>query len=211
MILTNIKTSRIPNRVNLIFSNGSYLPLFIDDVVKLSLHKNEKIDEEKIDHLKSLSLSYLGREYALRQIAISPKTEKIIAQKLKIYFIKITKKFNLLSSSCDSIISQIISELNEKKLLNQPDFVNYFIQKNKLKSVTAIKFLLKQKGVDISSLKLPFLNEKESIKKILSKKRIDSEKMLDFNYKNKIYSTLYRAGFQLDDIKAAIDEYLALQ
>ena len=45
----------------------------------------------------------------------------------------------------------------------------------------------------------------------MSKKRIDSEKMLDFNYKNKIYSTLYRAGFQLDDIKAAIDEYLALQ
>lgn len=212
MILTNIKASRIPNRVNLIFFDGFYLPLFIDDVVKLSLHKNEKIDEEKLNQIKSLSLSYLGREYALRQIAISPKTEKIIAQKLKIYFIKITKKFNLLSSfSYNSIIDQIISELNDKKLLNQSDFVNYFIQKNKSKSATAIKFLLKQKGVDISSLKLPFLNEKESIKKILSKKRIDNKMMFDYNYKNKVYASLFRAGFQLDDIKAAIDEYLTLQ
>ena len=61
LVLTNIKTSRIPNRVNLTFSDDSYIPFFIDDVIKLSLQKNQNIDEEKFSDIISASLSYLGR------------------------------------------------------------------------------------------------------------------------------------------------------
>ena len=79
LTLTDIKTSRIPNRVNLTFSDQSYLPFFIDDVVKLSLTKNQSISPEIFDKIVSASLFYLGKEYALRQVAISPKTQKIIS------------------------------------------------------------------------------------------------------------------------------------
>jgi len=210
--LVNIKISRIKNRVNLVFSDGNYLPFFIDDVVRLSLVKHQELSLEKLEQIKSLALLYLGKEYALRQIAISPKTEKILSRKLKIYFLKTTQKFKLLSSiSRDSITNQIIGDLKTKKLLNQASFIDYFIKKNKYKSVAEIKFLLKQQGVDISSLNIPSDNEGDSIKKILSKKHINQELMSDFSFKNKLYASLFRKGFTMSVIKTAIDEYLSLQ
>ena len=212
MDLTNIKTSRIPNRVNLIFSDGSYLPFFIDDVVRLKLVKNQALDPDQLDQIISTSLSYLGREYALRQIAISPKTETLISQKLRIFFIKKTQKFKLFSqANFLNIAKGIIQDLKDKNLLNQKDFVNYFINKNKSKSASEIKFLLRQKGVDLSEVDIPVGNEIGSIKKILAKKRVNRELMADFNYKNKLYASLFRHGFQISDIKAAIDDYLSLQ
>lgn len=210
--LTNIKISRIPNRVNLTFSDGSYLPFFIDDVVRLSLVKNQELDSEKLTQIISFSFTYLGKEYALRQIAISPKTETIVAQKLKIYFIRLSQKFKLFSQiSSKSVIEKIIKEIKSRGLFNQSDFIAYFVNKNKSKSINEIKFLLRQKGIDPSSLNLSSKNELESIKKILSKKKINKEFMADFNLKNKLYASLFRAGFQISDIKAAIDDYLSLQ
>ncbi len=212
LVLTNIKTSRIPNRVNLTFSDDSYIPFFIDDVIKLSLQKNQNIDEEKFSDIISASLSYLGREYALRQIAISPKTEKILSQKLKIFFIKTTRKYkHFIDFKADQIISNIITDLNSKKLLNQDDFVKSFLAKNKKKSTNQIKFLLAQKGIDTNSVDIPKNDDLESIKRILTKKRITKEILTDFKAKNKLYASLFRQGFDISDIKAAIDELVTLQ
>jgi len=212
MILTNIKTSRIPNRVNLIFSDGSYLPLFIDDVFVLSLSKNQDIDDLKLKEIQDKSLFYLGREYALRQIAISPKIEKIVVQKLKIYFLKTKKKFSL-NQNFQPTIDKIIDYLNSQKLLNQDNFVDFFINKNKSKSSAQIAFLLKSLGVDVSAYRHLLSNKDDSsiIQKILSKKKITKEYLSDFKSKSKILSSLYRRGFNSDDISNAIDCYLKLK
>lgn len=210
--IVNIKTSRIKNRVNLVFSDKNYLPLFVDDVIRLSLVKNQKLTSEILDQIKSLSLLYLGKEYALRQIAISPKTEKILIQKLKIYFIKITQKYKLLSSTPNELIfNQIIIQLKERQLLDQTNFVDYFIKKNRHKSAVEIKYLLRQHGVDTSSINIPRDNENESIKKILSKKNINREILTNYKQKSKLYASLFHKGFSVSSIKAAIDEYLSLQ
>lgn len=216
MILTNIKTSRIPNRVNLIFSNKSYLPLFIDDVVKLSLKKNQKIDSQKLTLIIDSSLKYLGREYALRQIAISPKSEKVLSQKLKLFFFKKIKKFKLFSKNPNTIqiIREIISDLKSKNLLNQSDYISYFIKKNKSKSKFQIKFLLNQQGIKIDSLDFDQISPKNdlvAIKKILAKKNISSLDLTDFKSKNKLFSSLFRRGFHFDDIQTAIDDLIQLK
>lgn len=209
MILTNIKTSRVPNRVNLIFSDHSYIPFFIDDTVKLSLIKNQEIDSEKLNLIIFSSLKYLGREYALRQIAISPKTEKILFQKLRQYFFRATQKFKLFSNfSVSPIIEEIISDLKTKNLLNKSDFAQYFINKNKNKSKSQVKYLLQQQGIDFE---LSVLDDQSAIKKILAKKRIDQKYIADFKLKSKLYASLFRSGFQVSDIKAAIDDYLQLK
>jgi SOS response regulatory protein OraA/RecX len=207
--LSNIKTSRIPNRVNLVFSDQSYLPFFIDDVVKLSLVKNQELDSEKLDLIINSSLKYLGKEYALRQIAISPKSEKILSQKINQFFFRATQKFKLFSDySTSQIINEIVTELKDRNLLNKSDFAAYFIKKNKNKSQAHVRFLLQQQGIisDISTL-----DDQTAIKKILSKKRITQEFLSDFNLKNKLFASLFRSGFQISDIKAAIDDYLQLQ
>jgi SOS response regulatory protein OraA/RecX len=209
VILSNIKTSRIPNRVNLVFSDHSYLPFFIDDTVKLSLIKNSEIDPEKLNSIITASLKYLGREYALRQIAISPKSEKILSQKLRQYFFKTTQKFKLFSGfPVSPIINEIISELKSKNLLNQSDFASYFVKKNKNKSQAQVKYLLQQQGInfDVSTF-----DDQSAIKKILAKKKITEEIIADFKLKSKLYASLFRSGFQISDIKAAIDDYLQLK
>lgn len=212
LVLTSIKSSRIRNRVNLVFSDHSYLPLLVDDVIKLSLHKNDLITNEKLPQIIQSSLFYLGHEYALRQIAISPKTEKILSQKLKIYFFKISQKYQYFSNfKFDSVISQIIDDLNFKNLLNPADFIKSFMTKNRHKSANQIKFLLTQKGINTSDLILDKSNDIDSIKRILTKKKITSDFLKDFKSKNKLYASLFRQGFSLSDIKAAIDDYLALQ
>jgi len=209
VILSNIKTSRIPNRVNLVFSDHSYLPFFIDDIVKLSLVKNSEIDSEKLNLIIATSLKYLGREYTLRQIAISPKSEKILSQKLKQYFFRSIQKFKLFSDfPVSPIINEIISELKSKNLLNQSDFASYFVKKNKNKSQAQVKYLLHQQGInfDVSTL-----DDQSAIKKILAKKNVTREIIADFRLKNKLYASLFRSGFQISDIKAAIDDYLQLK
>jgi SOS response regulatory protein OraA/RecX len=215
LTLTNIKTSRVPNRVNLVFSDQSYLPFFIDDVFKLSLVKNQSIDPEKLNLIIGASLKYLGREYALRQIGISPKAEKILAQKLKQFFFRTTQKFKLfLDFPISPIINEIISELKDRNLLKSSDFVTYFVNKNKSKSKSQIKFLLNQQGIAFdSSVSDHFSPGSDliAIQKILSKKKITKEILSDFNSKNKLFASLFRRGFQLSDIKAAIDDYLRLQ
>lgn len=213
--LSNIKASRITNRVNLIFSDGSYLPFFIDDVVKLSLHKGQEVDIPQYDIIKDKSMLYLGREYALRQIAISPKTEKKLTLKLKIYFQKFKKKFNLIgTNSIASIISIIISDLNDRNLLNKTDFTTYFINKNRHKSRTEILYLLSQQGIEITPFvteQLNFGNDLELIQKYLTKKKINPQDLKDFSYRQKVMASLFRRGFKISDIKTVIDGQVNLK
>ena len=208
--LSNIKASRITNRINLIFSDGSYLPFFIDDVVKLSLHKGQDLDDHQYDIIKDKSLLYLGKEFALRQIAISPKTEKKLELKLKIYFQKFKKKYNFSEvNSVSSIINDIISDLNSRNLLNKTDFTTYFINKNRHKSRTEILYLLAQQGIESTSFIIDQLdpkNDLELIQNYLNKKKITLQDMKDFNYRQKIMASLFRRGFKISDIKAVIDD-----
>ncbi|MPN46116.1 Regulatory protein RecX [bioreactor metagenome] len=181
----------------------------------MSLHKGQEIDQKLYEIIKDTSLLYLGREYALRQIAISPKTEKTLKLKLKLFFQKIRKKFNLITSdSISIIIDQIISDLNSKNLLNQTDFVSYFINKNRHKSKTQILYLLCQQGIEITpdiTSQLSSDGDYQLIEKYFNKKRISPDLLKDFNYRQKLMSSLFRRGFKLSDIKAVIDAFLNLK
>lgn len=195
MQIISIKASKITNQVWLTFSDHSFIPFFIDDVVKLSLIKNQEIDDQKFTEIIKNCLLFKGREYALRQIAISPKIEKIIYQKLKLFFQKICFKYQIKYKNINQIIDEIIDYLNSKDLLDQKSFITYFIQKNKNKSRQQISFLLSQYGLK-SSIEN---NDIELIKKIIQKKsNVD---------KLKLKALLYRRGFNLSDINTAIDDY----
>lgn len=213
MQIVSIKASKTPNRVWITFSDSSFIPFFIDDVVKLSLVKNQEIDESKFQLIVQTCLSFTGREYALRQIAISPKTEKIINQKLKLFFRKTILKYKINTNnlSLDNISHQIIQELKDRKLLNDQDFIDYYLKKNSKKSHQQIVYSLQQLGVNSELLSLIEFNQTsdiDKIKKILTKKNIDKSKLTDYNAKNKVKASLYRRGFNLSDINRAFDDWL---
>jgi len=116
------------------------------------------------------------------------------------------------SASTAKIITDIILQLKSKKLLNPDDFISSFITRNKSKSVSEIKFLLRQKGINSQDIpNLPSKNDIDAIKTILAKKKPTRKLMADFKQKQRLYASLFRRGFQISDIKAAIDDYLSLK
>lgn len=213
MQIISIRASKQPNRVWITFSDSSFIPFFIDDVVKLGLVKNQEIDDLKFQLIIQTSLLFVGREHVLRQIAISPKTEKIINQKLKIFFRNVVTKYklNITGLNLTEISREIIDYLKAKKLLNDQDFIKYFVKKNHKKSHQQIIYMLQQFGVDQSLLSQINFNQEtdaEKIKSYLDKKNIDISKLKDFNEKNKLKASLFRRGFNISDINAAIDDLL---
>jgi regulatory protein len=213
MQITGIKASKIPNRVWINFSDSSFIPFFIDDVIKLGLIKNQEIDESKFKLIIKTCLNFVGREYALRQIAISPKTEKIINQKLKLFFRNVIIKYKLDINilNLNEINQQIIDYLKSKKLLNDLDFINYFVKKNHKKSRKQVIYMLQQFGVDqslLSQISFDQENDINKIKSYLNKKNIDKSKLTDYNEKNKLKASLFRRGFNISDINVAIDDWI---
>lgn len=213
MQIISIKASKTKNQLWLTFSDQSFIPFFIDDVVKLNLIKNQEINDSKYHLIIQTCLQFIGREYALRQIAISPKTEKILNQKLKFFFKKAILKYQIKThhQNLSEIIQQIIDELKAKKLLNDSDFINYFVKRNSKKSRQQVVYFLRQLGVNPDLLlKLEFNQESDidKIKKFLEKKNIDKSKLTNFKEKSKLKASLFRRGFNLSDINDAIDDWL---
>lgn len=216
MQIISIKASKTPNRVWVTFSDHSFIPFFIDDIVKLSLTKNQEIDNSKFQLIIKTCLYFIGREYSLRQIAISPKTEKIISQKLALFFRQTILKYKIdvNNLNINEISHQIITDLKDKNLLNDQDFVNYFVKRNHKKSRQQIIYLLHQYGVAPEFLSpsqpLPE-SDVNKIKTLLAKKNLDKSKLSDYNEKNKIKAGLFRRGFNISDINTAFDEWLNIR
>jgi len=213
MQITSIRASKIPNRVWLTFSDSSFIPFFIDDVIKLGLIKNQEIDESKFQLIIQTCLLFTSREYALRQIAISPKTEKIINQKLKIFFRNVVTKYklNINGINLNEISREIINYLKSKKLLNDQDFIKYFVKKNHKKSRQQVIYMLQQFGVNqilLSQINFNQESDLDKIKNYLDKKNIDKSNLKDFKEKNKLKASLYHRGFNLSDINTAIDDLI---
>lgn len=201
--IVSIKISRDPSKVFLTLSSGLFIPIFIDDLVKLKLKSHQEINQTELDQIVQTSLAFLFKEYTLRQISISPKTPFLISLKLRKYLDKIYFKYKFPPiHNADEIINNCISWLNTKNLLKETDFIESFINKNKYKSKTEIEFLLSQQGINNSLIKeFSFkIDDKERIKKLLKKKASKD--------KNKLIAFLIRKGFKFSDIKNSIDDLI---
>ncbi|HPD44588.1 MAG TPA: hypothetical protein PK131_00180 [Candidatus Woesebacteria bacterium] len=148
MKLQSLKPSRIKNRVNLVFDDGSYLPFLVDEALKLGLKTGQEVN---FMELKEKSTNYLAREYALRQIALSPKTEKLLRRKL-------------LHKFPNFLPDQLIQEL--KPYLEETQYINYILKRFKDRSNREISYRLKLAGINYQSQE----NDLAKIKALLKKK-----------------------------------------
>jgi len=207
-IIAIVISSRFPNRATIKFSNNSFLPLGLVAVHQLSLKKNQQIKPQKLQEITFASLKFLLKNYALRQIAISAKTEKILQQKLQVYLRQNLTKYHLSAHpNHQTIIQETLSYIKDRKLLRPQEFIDYVLRKHRHKSFFYVQNLLRQKGID--PLLIPSSSpcqEVEKIKRILNKKRLKTKDFTDHNTKNKIINSLARQGFSYSDIKIAIDD-----
>ena len=148
---------------------------------------------------------YRLSEYALRQIAISPKTSYLLRQKLKIYCQK-----NRLRAP--NTIAKVLKKIENKGLLNDQKYVEYYLRKYPKKSHNLVKLELGHRGISRQLIeKLVHYNAAQSenaIVLLLTKKKITAALMADPREKNRILSMILRKGFSLNEAKSAIDAYL---
>jgi len=204
-------SSRSNSRVFVTFSDNSYLPLDSDSVFHLHLKKNQVLTPSQYQKIVDKSLLFLLKDYALRQVALSPKTEKIITQKLGLYLKKIVSQYSIKTSpSASTLIKEVLDYLNSKNLLDPQQFVDYFIRHHSQKSYQHLCLLLGHRGVPSQFLPQPqsfSVTEKDKIKKILAKKIRSLSELSDYKNKNKLIASLARRGFSYSNIKAVIDDW----
>jgi SOS response regulatory protein OraA/RecX len=205
MILQQIRPSKSPEKIYLLFNNGSLLPLKLDDYVLEKLKSGQVITDSLFDRLSVLSLTYLLKNYALRQIAISPKIETVLRPKLNrqvdIYF----HKFSFAPIDTQPIIADLIDYLNQKKLLDPTTYASYLINRNPSKSLHYLRQLFSHHHLDHSLLTFS-TDDLIKIKKLVDKKTKSLPKPMDFKTKTRLIGFLTRKGFAYSDIKTAIDE-----
>ncbi|MFZ2153482.1 MAG: RecX family transcriptional regulator [Microgenomates group bacterium] len=204
MQILQISPSRKPQQVWLKFSDDSLLPLRVDDVVSLKLKKFIDITPEFYHTILLASGNYLLIEYCLRQLAISPKTQKILVQKLKIYVQRLVYKYKFKQDLLNQLIDPTINKIISLELLNDQNYIAYIQRKFSKKSQYEIQIILSQQGIH-TTLPIDPRQEINKIKNLIIKK-YSKTNLSDYNEKNKLINSLYRRGFAGDYIKIAIDE-----
>lgn len=199
MIIQSLKVSRSPSLIWLTFDNGRYLAIPVDDVYRHSLKKGDLIDDQKLKLLYELSFTYLLKEYAVRQIAISAKSENIIKKKLKLKYLYLHQKYQPPQLDVDQIISNIVTRLNDQHLLDETSYIESLLHRKSNKSSGYLKSLLISQGINPQKFQhlIDGSDDVSKIKKLLPNLGTDQKAILK----------LIRRGFSLNNIKAAIDDY----
>jgi len=205
MILLQIRKSKSPEKIYLLFDNGGLLPLKLDDYVLEKLKSGQEITNPLFDRLSVLSLTYLLKNYALNQIAISPKIETILRPKLLRQISYYFHKFSFASIDTSPIIADILDYLNQKKLLDPATYASYLIRRHRGKSENYLRQLFFHHHLD-TSLLFGSVNDPDQIRKLINKKTKSLPKPMDFKTKTRLIGFLLRNGFAYSDIKTVIDE-----
>lgn len=205
MILQQVRQSKSPEKIYLLFDNGNLLPLKLDDYVLEKLKPGQIITPPLFDRLSTLSLTYLLKNYALRQIAISPKIESVLHPKLlrqvSFYF----HKFSFSPVDASPIISGVIDYLNQKNLLDPSVYASYLIRRHQGKSRSYLRQLFSHYHLAPSLLPPPTA-DLDKIRILIYKKTKSISKPMDFKTKTRLIGYLTRKGFAYYDIKTVIDE-----
>lgn len=205
LLITNLKPSITGHTCTIFLTDQSSYILPLDWAVKLSLRPGLELPPDLLLKIKHQSSFYRLREYALRQIAISPKTEKILRQKMNVY----CRKHQLKLPKTTEII---INDFKSNALLDEQKYVEYYLRRYPQKSLLILKHELLHKGISRDNI-LKNIHEDSNkniaiIQTILTKKKVTPKILIDFKQKNRILSMILRKGFSIGEAKSAIDDYL---
>ncbi len=153
---------------------------------------NQPSNNSSEDHKKAFNL-------ALRYLNLRIRSTK----ELKDYLAK--KKFN------QNVIQDIVRQLTDLKFLNDKTFGESLIRnrQKKGKSSYLISYELKQKGLDektISELKENSLNDLETAKDFVERKKHLYQNLSKIEYRNKMGRLLQSRGFSFDIINKVLKE-----
>jgi len=189
---------------------------------KYRLREGDLLSEEKLAQIWKEEVLERARNKALSLIALRPRTEKEIRERLKRYL----KKSNLLSAALPvslqmalgRVIDKTIIRLKKKKLIDDKEFCRWWIEQRfvfRPRSALEIKSELFRKGIKKEMIERVFqetdYSEKKMIEKLIEKKAGHWGKMSEGERRKKLTLYLTRKGFSYKTVISVIDEKLLLK
>lgn len=199
--------------VTMFLNTGNRLVVPIDLFIALKIRVGDTLNEPKISELQTETQKCLLKEYALRQLAISPKSENLLIAKLKLALKKINQTYQIKIES-SNLVPDIIRKLKQANFFNDKEYCQHILRKYKSKSNRFIQYYLKQKGIEDEVIDEVLQNrdtstESNALSKLLAKKIIRYQKLPKHTLKNKLLAIAYQNGFPISRAKSIIDELLS--
>jgi regulatory protein len=202
-IITAIKPQRNKKRVNIYLDGKFGFGIDLENFLKLGLKDNQELTEEEVEEIVKKNEFQKIYDKLVRFATLRPRSQKEVDDWLK------RKKVH------QSLHQELFNRLKRLELLDDEKFAKWWIEQRTLfrpKGKKAIHFELRKKGL-----------EERLIKKILSKVKIDEEKIAlellekkEYRWKNltnlekrkRMSEFLARRGFAWQTIKRVIDVIL---
>jgi len=188
--ITLLKTQKSnPGRVNVYLNHRFAFAVRLLDAVVLK--PGQQLSEEEISRLKNKDERYKAYRTALNFIAYRSRSQKETERHLN------AKGFSA------QIIDQTVERLRSDKYLDDQEFARSWLKSRthrKPLSKSALRFELKQKGVDEKIIKEVLINEDDhELARICAEKKLHLWENLNHeDFKKKILNYLKRRGFNFE-------------
>ncbi len=204
MIITALQQKG--NNVLVCFDDGEFITLDHRTVTDNGLRKNDLIDDKKIEQLISDSEFLKAKDSAFHFLSRRHHSTSELRTKL------IKKKYP------KDIIEKILIDLTDKKLLDDEQFAEAFVEERSVKKkigINKLKAELFKKGINRNIIEKTLLRVDHELSYDqaleLAKRKIDSIKRKETDkrkIKAKLYSSLSARGFESELIIKVLNEIL---
>ena len=184
----------------ILLDNDTFFYLYDSEIKKLDLHEKNEIDPVLYNVIFEEYLFARAKKKALAILDKTMSSKEQIRTKLR------------RNDFCDEVIDKVISLLEEYNLLNDYEYAKAYISsyQNK-KSIRELKFELQKRGIDRDIIEELVSNidssemEIANIEKLVRKYR-DSEGNIPIEKRQKIMASLYRKGYDKNNILRVLDK-----
>jgi len=149
-------------------------------------------------------LVHLLKQYALGQIALSPKSLRLLTLKIRRHYHQLLHRYHYPDPvPIDQILSSdILPYLEAHRLIDDSAYIEHLIRRHATKSTRHFIFLLGKSGISRSQY-APYLadlyqQEQQKIRRLLPK--------LSHLPYPKLLSWFINRGFSIDSVKSVVDE-----
>ena len=161
-------------------------------------------------------LETLSQE-AAHFLSFRPRSEKEIRDfLLKKFKVKFFHSPEFLEIDKEKFISQVIEQLKKHNLINDSQFVSWWLEQRSSfnpKSEKVLRLELRQKGIDEELIEeklatIDIMQRQQAIRQIIEKKIRLYAGLSKFKLRNKLLRYLINHGFNYDLAKSLVDEFL---
>lgn len=198
MVITDIKSQKSKDRVNIYTDYKFFSGALAETVLQKNLKVGDEVTEQELDELLISSESRYAFDKAIDYISRRLHSEKELRTKLK------TKGFRPV------VIDRTIDKLKEYNYISDENFAAAIVQSTKNKSKREISYILQTKGVgaELANKYLAIISDDDELlcAETLAVKHMRGKETNEKNLAN-LYAYLSRKGFNSDVITHVLHKF----